>query len=231
MFSIARFLRRRQLKVLKPFGKEETRASGLRLHLCDQSTDVAEPLMWVFRDADDVEVVTGSIFDLDADALISPANSFGDMGGGLDKAIDDFYGGAAQEALMARIREEFYGELPVGMAVVLGMPTKRFPFLIAAPTMRIPGSVGETVNAYLAMRAVLVAVLRHNERSEPTRRIHSLAIPGLCTGVGGMDYGVSSAEQMRAAYDNVIGGRWREVVHPAMAPFAFGNKRLRREGR
>jgi O-acetyl-ADP-ribose deacetylase (regulator of RNase III) len=25
-----------------------------------------------------------------ADAVVSPANSFGDMGGGLDKALDDF---------------------------------------------------------------------------------------------------------------------------------------------
>jgi hypothetical protein len=55
--------------------------------------------------------------------------------------------------------------------------------------------------------------------------IRVVAIPGLCTGVGRMPCSVS-AHQMRVAYDNVVGGGWKEVVHPAMAPFAFGNKAI-----
>jgi O-acetyl-ADP-ribose deacetylase (regulator of RNase III) len=61
-------------------------------------------------------------------------------------------------------------------------------------------------------------VLRHNVGGG--RPIRSLAIPGLCTGVGGM-HPAEAAGQMKAAYDNVVGGRWREVVSPAMAPYAF----------
>jgi O-acetyl-ADP-ribose deacetylase (regulator of RNase III) len=79
-----------------------------------------------------------------------------------------------------------------------------------------------SINAYLSMRAALVAVLRHNAAGG--RRIRSLAVPGLGTGVGGIDP-EEAAGQMRAAYDNVVGGEWREVVHPALAPFAFGNRR------
>jgi hypothetical protein len=40
-----------------------------------------------------------------------------------------------------------------------------------------------------------------------------------------------AAQQMRAAYDNVIGEGWKQVAHPAMAPFAFGAKRFQTEER
>jgi O-acetyl-ADP-ribose deacetylase (regulator of RNase III) len=143
------------------------------------------------------------------------------MGGGIDKAIDDFHGGEAQRRVMASICEQFLGELPVGAALVVELPARRFPFVVAAPTMRIPGSVQGSLNAYLSMRAALVAVLRHNAAGG--RRIRSLAVPGLGTGVGGMDHD-EAAGQMRVAFDNVAGGQWRDVVHPAQAPFAFGGR-------
>ena len=93
--------------------------------------------------------------------------------------------------------------------------------------MRIPGSVQGSLNAYLSMRAALVAILRHNAGGgEPIR---SLAVPGLGTGVGGLDHD-EAAGQMREAYDNVVGDGWRAVLHPAQAPFAFGNRRLKRRG-
>ena len=90
--------------------------------------------------------------------------------------------------------------------------------------MRVPGGVVGTINAYLAMRAAFAAVLDHNQRG--TRRIGSVAVPGLGTGVGGMAPG-ESAHQMRAAYDMIVGGGWRAVLHPAQAPFVMraGGKR------
>jgi O-acetyl-ADP-ribose deacetylase (regulator of RNase III) len=213
---ISRSLRRRRVKVTKPFGKGWA-SDRLRVSLCDRGPDVVRALADRFHDAPGVEVIEGDLFNLDADALVSPANSFGDMGGGIDQRIDTFYNGSAQPAVMARIADEFLGELPVGMAVVVEMTSRRFPFLVVAPTMRIQGRVGGTINAYLALRAALVAVSLHN-CSNP-RRIGSLAVPGLCTGVGGMSP-EHAAVQMRSAYDSVIGGLWREVKHPALAPFA-----------
>ena len=141
------------------------------------------------------------------------------MGGGIDKAIDDFHRG--RRPVMAAISEEFYGELPVGAALVVELPAHRFPFVIAAPTMRYPGNVQGSINAYLAMRGSLVAVLKHN--SAGGRQIRSLAVPGLGTGVGGLGY-QEAAEQMRAAYDNIVGGEWRNIVHAAQAPFVMGDR-------
>lgn len=207
--------------ILKPFG--DVPPDSLRLSLGDLNEHVADRLAYHFHGVPGVEVVQGNLLDLECEAIVSPANSFGDMGGGIDKAIDDFHRGEAQVRVMLAIMEHFLGELPVGMASVVELPAKRFPFVVAAPTMRIPGSVAGSINAYLAMRAACVAVIRHNAGS--ARPIRTLAVPGLGTGVGGITAD-EAAKQMRVAYENVLGGRWKEIRHPAMAPFALRDFRL-----
>jgi O-acetyl-ADP-ribose deacetylase (regulator of RNase III) len=208
-------IRRWNVKTLKPFGSMSNET--LRLSLGDVNASVTEAMVQAFTGIASVEVVCGDLLNLSCDAIVSPANSFGNMGGGIDKAIDDFHQGAAQAAVTRAIADQFYGELPVGSAVVVELPSSRWPFIVAAPTMRVPGSIQKTINAYLAMRAALVAVLRHSRHAE--RPIRSLAIPGLGTGVGGLDP-ADAAAQMRAAYDSVVGGKWKGVVTGAQAPFA-----------
>lgn len=220
--ALMRMIRRRRMITLKPFG--EFPPGALRVSLGDRSARVADRLHYRFHDVAAVEVIHGDLLDLDADAIVSPANSFGDMGGGIDKAIDDFHAGEAQRRLRQAIAESCFGELTVGTALVVELPARRFPFVVAAPTMRIPGSIEGSINAYLSMRAALVAVLRHNSDTGRKRPIRSLAVPGLGTGVGGLDADDAS-EQMRAAYDGIVGGRWREIVHPAQAPFAWRGRR------
>src|SRR5437763_498970 len=83
---------------------------------------------------------------------------------------------------------------------------------------RVPGDVRGTINAYLAMRAALIAILEHNQGNP--RRIANVAVPGLGTGVGWMSADEASV-QMRAAYDMIVSGGWRGVVHAALAPFAL----------
>lgn len=214
------FLKRRRMNILKHFG-DDVPDRYLRLTLCDLNPDVVAAWTTEFAEAPAVEVVEGSLLETDCAALVSAANSFGDMGGGVDKAIDDYFGGAAQRLVMAAIREQFWGELPVGMALIVPLEHRQFRHLIAAPTMRIPSRVNETINAYLAMRAVLVAVSKHNRNSET--QIERVAVPGLATGVGGIAPD-EAARQMRAAWDSVIGGGWKRVVSPALAPYAWRPK-------
>jgi O-acetyl-ADP-ribose deacetylase (regulator of RNase III) len=209
-------VRRWRMTTLKPFGKSAP--AGLRLSLGDLSGRVAAALADAFADADAVEVVVGDLLQLDCDAVVSPANSFGDMGGGIDKAIDDFHQGRAQEAVRAAIAERFLGELPVGSALIVELPGPRLPFVVAAPTMRVAGSIIGTINAYLAMRAALVAAALWNRGGG--RPIRSLAVPGLGTGVCGL-HPAEAAEQMRAAYDSVVGEGWRRVLSPIQAPYAM----------
>lgn len=210
-------IRQWRMKILKPFG-EATSSEYPRLILGDLNPDVARALAGEFADVPDVQVVEGNLLEADCDAILSPANSFGDMGGGIDKAIDDFHQGAAQPAVRSAIATNFYGELPVGMALVVEVSSPRLSLIVTAPTMRIPGLVDGALNAYHSMRAALIAVIRHNSLGR--RPIRTMAVPGLCTGVGGMSASESSS-QMRTAYDQVIGGAWRKVVHPALAPYAM----------
>lgn len=79
------------------------------------------------------------------------------------------------------------------------------------PSRPGPDPDGRAQFVRLAMRALLIAV-----RGAPA--IGSIALPGLCTGVGRMPYQTAAA-QMRAAYDSVIGETWRGVVHSSLAPF------------
>ncbi len=82
-------------------------------------------------------------------------------------------------------------------ATVVPTGNKTVPYLVAAPTMRIPDRIGHTVNVYLAFRAALLAVLAHNAGA-PTK-INSLSAPALGTGIGAMPL-ARAARQMHAAY-------------------------------
>ena len=130
-----------------------------------------------FDGAPGVVVVEGDILDGPCDALLSPANSFGFMDGGIDLAYRRYFGSDIQARVQAKIRSEFHGELPVGQAMVVPTGHETVPYLVAAPTMRIPDKIGDTVNVYLAFRAALLAVVSHNKGS--TASIKTMRTPAL----------------------------------------------------
>lgn len=198
-------------KTLKKFDSN-IKESDLKITLCDHNPDIANTLVQIFKEAKNVEVVQGNILYLQADAIVSPTNSFGDMSGGLDKAIDNFFEGEAQRKIQAQIRTQYYGELQVGNALTIKMDNTRFPNIVFAPTMRIPATVKNTINAYLAMRAILIEAKKFN--------FSTIVIPSLCSGIGKMPY-VTSAEQMYVAYQNIMLEHWKNIVHPVMAPYAY----------
>jgi O-acetyl-ADP-ribose deacetylase (regulator of RNase III) len=166
--------------------------------------DRKEPLCTAWAESfsmyENVEVVQGDFFSRDADAMVSPANSFGIMDGGLDLAIRTALGFELEGVVQRMILEHHHGELPVGGSEVVPTAHARWPWLVVAPTMRIPESVAQTTNAYLAFRAALLAIRRFNETNGP--RIRSVVVPGLCTGVGAME-ARRCAAQMRIAFDQV----------------------------
>jgi O-acetyl-ADP-ribose deacetylase (regulator of RNase III) len=156
-----------------------------------------------FRDTEQVEVSCGDILARRADAIVSPANSFGFMDSGIDLAYSKRFGWGVQERLQQLLRAEQDGELPVGQAVIIETQDKEIPFLISAPTMRVPMNSAKTMNAYLAFRAVLRVVKEHNRSS--TIPIRSILCPGLGHAVGRMPAD-RCARQMWAAYQSVEGG-------------------------
>lgn len=172
-----------------------------RIILADVSAALTDAWSEVFAQYDHVQVHCGDFFSIDADAMVSPANSFGIMDGGLDAAIRDALGGQVLSRVQEVVLDRHHGEIHVGLAEIVPTDHPRWPYLVVAPTMRIPENVAHTLNAYLAFRAVLLAVVRYN-RVRANERIRTVLAPGLATGVGGMD-ARRCAAQMRIAFDQV----------------------------
>ncbi len=159
-------------------------------------------------DLEDVTVYHGSIFDVHCDAVVSPANSFGFMDGGIDLLYSRRFGWQVQERLQELIRTVYHGELLVGVAEIVETDAP-IPFLIAAPTMRVPMILRDSANPYLAARAALTLV-KHGvfragfHKGTPISEVvHSVAFPGLGTGVGQVGPDVC-AHQMRTAIEDVV---------------------------
>ncbi len=141
-------------------------------------------------DLPDVSVHHGSILDLSVDAVVSPANSFGFMDGGIDHLYSHHFGWEVQDRLQELIRTRHHGELLVGAAEMVETGSLRIPFVIAAPTMRVPMVLTDTINPYLAARAVLL-LIKHGVVPAGVLAgelvaavVQSVAFPGLGTGVG-----------------------------------------------
>jgi O-acetyl-ADP-ribose deacetylase (regulator of RNase III) len=149
---------------------------------------------------------------VDCDVVVSPANSFGFMDGGIDMLYSQHFGWKVQERLQSQIRDKHHGELLVGLAEIVETDNLRIPFLIAAPTMRVPMKLQDTVNPYLAARAVLLLV-QHGSFDQGTfageriaDAVKSIAFPGLATGIGGIGP-QTCAHQVRVAIDEILLGK------------------------
>jgi O-acetyl-ADP-ribose deacetylase (regulator of RNase III) len=160
-------------------------------------------------DLEFVRIHRGSILDIPCDAIVSPANSFGFMDGGIDAVYMRHFGHGIQERVQSMIRERHHGELLVGSADVVDTEHPSVPYLIVAPTMRVPMTLADSVNPYLAARAVF-RLVRHGRfpfatsHAEPIRdRIRTIALPGLGTGVGHVGPNIC-ARQVRQAIDDII---------------------------
>jgi O-acetyl-ADP-ribose deacetylase (regulator of RNase III) len=182
---------------------------AVKIVLAAVETDLADAWQAHCGDLPGVTVHRGSILDVSCDAVVSPANSFGFMDGGIDLLYAYHFGWDVQDRLQELIRSRHHGELLVGSAEIVETGSPRQPFLIAAPTMRVPMILRDTVNPYLAARAALL-LMRHGTvpagafAGQPVASVVStVAIPGLGTGVGRVEP-ETCARQVRAAIEEVV---------------------------
>jgi len=176
--------------------------NDLHLILVDPKPALCRAFENAFQGLPNVEVVQGYFERLPAfDCMVSAANSFGLMDGGVDAAIINFFGDQLMSRVQQRILDAYLGEQPIGTSLMVETQHPKHPFIAHTPTMRVPISIAETENAYIAMWAMLLAVRQHN-RSDATP-IRVIACPGLGTATGRMLFD-EAARQMALAYTNFL---------------------------
>lgn len=164
--------------------------------------NIAAAFRMAFEGVQDVEI-HADIFETvpEFDCMVSAANSFGLMDGGVDAAITAFFGTQLQVRVQKRIVDEYRGEQPVGTAFVIESGDDKHPWLVHAPTMRVPLTIDGTDAVYNATWAALLAIHRHNQSAVADKQIKSVVFPAMGAGCGQVAPG-SVARQMKLAWVN-----------------------------
>ena len=172
---------------------------NLKLTLSDADTKIVDAWKSQFGRLPEVEIRTEDLLQVPADAFLLPGNSFGFLDSGLELRIVETFGWEVQDEIRKKIRTEFDGELLVGQAVILRLPSLPRA-LVYAPIWRTPRPLAHTVNVFLAMRGAFIAI-----KKDAT--LQSLVVPGMgATGPHGIDPRIS-ARQIRYAYEMANGQR------------------------
>lgn len=129
-----------------------------------------------FRSFTNIEVYEDTLDALSVDAVVSPANSFGFMDGGIDYAYSQLFGWDVQTELQRQIAALPFGELLIGQALIVPTGYKKIPWLISAPTMRVPNRIYDLNDIMLACRAAVAVAVE--------KELKSIAFPGMGTGCG-----------------------------------------------
>lgn len=167
-------------------------SNDVKLRLVDHDPAVVAAWRVHFAPFPEVTIAEGDLLAVARRAVVSPANGYGFMDGGIDRAYAAFFGPRLEASVvdMTRLRPE--GHLPVGAAELVPTGHARIPYLIVAPTVLLPEHV-PALNAQRALRAVLRVA------SRSPHLVPEVYCPGLATGVGAVSPD-EAARHMAAAY-------------------------------
>ena len=117
-----------------------------------------------------ITIVHGSILEVDVQAIVNAANSYGLMGGGV--------AGVIKRAAGQEVEDEAkkFAPIPIGTAVFTTGGRTKFLGIIHAPTMWEPAQKIPVEQVARATQAALVLA--------DLRGLRSIAMPGMGTGVG-----------------------------------------------
>jgi len=140
------------------------------------------------------------------DCVVSPANSFGLMDGGYDKAIIDYFGEQLMKDVQKSIMLKWYGEQPVGTSITVpirsriisdkkrGLMKKKYVILIHTPSMRTPEVIKDSRIIYQCMRTTLIEAMK--------QEVDNIVIPAF-GGLTGKVYCDEIAKMMYLAFIQV----------------------------
>lgn len=172
------------------------------LWLVHPEQEMCDAFRYRFAGLAGVRIIRGLFQELEPhDAFVTAGNAFGIMTAGIDAAVIDRLGTDLMRRVQDRILNEYLGEQPVGTAFLERTGDADIPFLVHAPTMRVPGSIEGTDKVYSSTWAALVAIHAHNVAS--SEKIETAGFPAMGTGFGGVSFD-ECARQMAVAYRNFL---------------------------
>lgn len=163
-------------------------------------------LAWkeAFSNFPEVEIRHGYFEEVEEfDCMVSAANSFGLMDGGVDLAIINHFGAEVEEKVQRVIIDEYYGEQSVVTSFIIPVGNPRNQYIAHTPTMRVPKPIIGTDNVYKAMKAMLEAVDRFNKADSSGAPLQRILCPGFGTSTGRMPV-KEAARQMAVAYKGFV---------------------------
>lgn len=177
----------------------------MKIYLLDINPIMTKAWEKYFYNVKNIEIVNDDFAHFmnthpDIEAVVSPANAYGLMDGGYDKAITDYFGKELQYKIQEKLNKDWYGEQPVGTSISVNTDeevpnSQKMIRLIHTPTMRSPEIIIDPRIVYQCMRTTLIEAEKHEVRS-----IVIPAFGGLC--------GQVSCEQlayyMYLAYEQII---------------------------
>ncbi len=125
-----------------------------------------------------IQIIKGSLLEVDADVIVNPANSLGLMGGGVAGVIKRFGGKEIEEEAVRK------APIEIGNAILTSAGNLKFKGVIHAPTMEEPAMATTEEKVRKAVKAALKLV--------DELGFESVALPGMGTGVGRLPKDISA---------------------------------------
>ena len=180
----------------------------MKIYLLDINKKMTDAWGKYFHPLRDIEIVNEDFATFmdkypNIEAVVSPANSFGLMDGGYDKAITDYFGEGFMKNVQETILRDWFGEQPVGTSMTVPIYNKRIinnlgvecnPILIHTPSMRTPEIIKDNRIIYQCMRTTLIEA----EKQE----VGSIVIPAFGGLTGRVPYD-EIAKMMFLAYRQI----------------------------
>jgi hypothetical protein len=107
----------------------------MRLHLVDTNAELVEAWRVELASFPEIDIVHGDLLAVARHCIVSPANSYGFMDGGIDLVYLRHFGQDLERRVRAAIAMRPERMVPVGAAEVVATGNEAIPFLIVAPGM------------------------------------------------------------------------------------------------